>query len=733
MNDRRRAPLALEPRASELPRRIVYHGARWLPLVVLAILTYLLYPVVGGFDAPIYEVGEVAPGDVVAPFAFVVRKTPAQMEREADALAATVRPIYDLRQEAVVSIHRHVNGLFTAMSAADSVAALMDTALVYDLRLTADEAEFLLQDDHRSEFRRALRRLVQRDLARGVARLAPSDAETAREIVVRRDGTDRVIPVDSAPGWVELLERRRAVHPAPNSVVGDQLFVKLLIATFQPTLVPNVLATDSLRAELRAQIDTVKDRVRNNERIVAEHEVVTTEANDRMVALRTELLGHGGAERLDVPAALGRVLANALILSIFWLLLLLYRHETYSSLRQVLVIFVLFGIVVLGAAANLRFVSEQPELIPIPFAAMLIAVLFGGRVAMIAAAVLAVLITAQPVYGGPAALYITLLTGVAAAIGIRVVRRRAHILGTVAIVSGAFALVALTAGLQSGWSVAEVAASAGRGTINAVVSAALVSIGLPLFESMGRVTTDVTLLELSDPSRPLLRRLATEASGTYAHSIAMANLCEAACNAIGANGLLARVGCYYHDVGKLKKPQFFVENQSPGANPHDKLKPDVSATIIRNHVKEGLALADDYGLPDVVRAFIPEHHGTAEITYFLDRARTRGEDDPSPECYRYPGPRPRSVETAVAMLADGVEAAVRVLADPSPERVHDVIDHLARQRVEAGQLNDAPLTLAQLDRVKQEFVQVLTGIHHNRIDYPAATGGIRAEWDRTTV
>jgi len=264
--------------------------------------------------------------------------------------------------------------------------------------------------------------------------------------------------------------------------------------------------------------------------------------------------------------------------------------------------------------------------------------------------------------------------------------------------------------------------------VNAVVSAAMVGVALPLCEGFAGITTDLTLLELSDPTHPLLRRLATEAPGTYAHSIAMANLCEAACNAIGGNGLLARVGCYYHDVGKIAKPQFFVENQAPGVNPHDKLKPDVSAQIIRNHVKDGLALAGEGRLPDVVQAFIPEHHGTAEISYFLDRARSLGTGEPAAELYRYPGPRPRSVETAVAMLADGVEAALRVLDDPTPEKVREAIDHLVRQRIEAGQLAEAPLTLAQLDRVKEEFVRVLSGVYHNRIDYPPAAGGISAEW-----
>jgi hypothetical protein len=265
--------------------------------------------------------------------------------------------------------------------------------------------------------------------------------------------------------------------------------------------------------------------------------------------------------------------------------------------------------------------------------------------------------------------------------------------------------------------------------VNGVVSTALAAIALPAFETFTGITTNLTLLELSDPDRPLLRRLATEAPGTYAHSVAMANLCEAACNAIGANGLLARVGCYYHDIGKIHRPQYFAENVGPGGNPHDRLPPETSAEIIRNHVSEGLDLAAQHALPPAVRAFIPEHHGTSEITYFLERARLGGAAVPAEGAYRYPGPRPRSVETAVALLADGVEAAIRVLDEPSGTRLADAIDHLFEQRIAGGQLAEAPLTLAQLGRIRDVFLRVLGGMYHGRVEYPAAAGGISAGWN----
>jgi putative nucleotidyltransferase with HDIG domain len=408
----------------------------------------------------------------------------------------------------------------------------------------------------------------------------------------------------------------------------------------------------------------------------------------------------------------------------------LYRPQIYQNLRQILTLSVIFALVIVAAWGLVRTAGEVPELIPLPFAAMLCTVLFRGRVAMVAAMVLAVLIGTQAVFRGSDALIVALIGGVAAAVSVRSVRRRNHFLASGMVVAAAYLLIGLTVELRldGGW--ADMGLIGLRGGINAVVSAALVSTLLPVFERMAGITTDLTLLELSDPDRSLLRRLATEAPGTYAHSIAMANLCEAACNAIGAQGLLARVGCYYHDIGKLKKPQYFVENQGGGTNPHDKLKPEVSASIVRNHVRDGVQLADEKGLPSVVKAFITEHHGTMEISYFLDRAQNReSSEDVRVEDYRYPGPKPQTVETAVAMLADGVEAAVRVLDDATQEKLRDAIDHIVNRRIDGGQLDDAPLTMAQLTRVREEFARVIGGVYHNRIDYPAESGGIRSDWE----
>ncbi|MFQ5549819.1 MAG: HD family phosphohydrolase [Gemmatimonadales bacterium] len=706
-----------------------YHGTRWLPVAVLALLTYFLFPVTQDFDLPILDSGDVATVDVLAPFDFEVRKSEEELEREADVFASTVRPIYEVRTTVPDSLEQVARDLFARL---DSVARLDsgDGGLATEMRLSDDQFAYLTEGNRPAQFRRAVLRMIGERLSRGVAASGVLESESSPELMVRVGDTERIIPRDSTLSMRRYLDSRRDFHPDPNSSMGDDIFIRLLSRLFRATLLPNTAETDQARTEARALVDSIKYTVRRDERIITAHELVTDAGREKLVGLRQELLRRGGVSGSSATAVLGQVLTNALMVSIFWFLLTFYRRESYAEMRQVVVLAVLFGIVIVGAALIYRLVGDRAEFIPIPMAAMLITVLFSGRAALLASVALAILLGSQTAYAGQDAIYIALVGGIAAAFSVRSIQRRTQMLVAFMVVTGGFALAALTVGLRFNWTLAEFATSFGLGATNAFASAALVILTLPIFETASGVTTDLTLLELSDPNRPLMRRLATEAQGTYAHSIAMANLCESACNAIGANGLLARVGCYYHDIGKLTMPRFFAENQVGGHNPHDTLTPGASAEIIRKHVLDGITLAEEHGLPDSIKSFIPEHHGTLEITYFLERAKQQSNgNDPDPELFRYPGPVPRSAETAVTMLADSIEAALRVLEDPTPDKLADAIDHIVTQRIESGQLAEAPLTLRQIEVVKREFLRVLSGMYHTRIEYPEEGGGITANWD----
>lgn len=257
------------------------------------------------------------------------------------------------------------------------------------------------------------------------------------------------------------------------------------------------------------------------------------------------------------------------------------------------------------------------------------------------------------------------------------------------------------------------------GALNGIFCAVLTVGSLPLWESVFGVVTPLKLLELSNPNHPLLKKLLIEAPGTYHHSIIVGNLSEAAANAVGANSLLARTGAFYHDIGKTSRPYFFKENQLTSENPHDKISPSLSSLIITNHVKDGLELAKKHKLPGEITAFINEHHGNTLVAYFYHKA-LNGENGEKvdEESFRYKGKKPQTKETAIVMLADSVEAAVRSLSAPNRDKIQKMIEKIIKDKLEDGQLEDCDLTLKELESIKQAFINVILGIFHERIEYP---------------
>ena len=712
---------------------IRYHGARLGLALALALATYLLFPASPAVNFAPLEVGAVAPDNVIAPFAYRVPKAPTELARERDDLARTVQPVFVYSQAALDSTRRQADALFTAMDAAarqpgsepQRIANVQRAAQGTGVALAPPEATYLLAAARRAAMRRALERVTDRWLSAGVAASGALD-DVRGTVLLRRGGEERPVPADSVPGFAGLLARARLVHPDP-SPTGDAVYTKLLSAVFHPTIAFDKVTTERRRAEMRRTATDFKYEVRKGEKIVGAHEVVGREEYEKMRALRDELgrlsqVGH------DAGRIVGAVLFNALLVCLFGVALVLFRPQLYGSFRALTLFAALFFVVTAVAAALAHAEPSYPELIPIALAAILFSVLFDPRISMVAAMLLAVLIGGQAVFRGTNALYFALIGGAAAAFSVRVIRRRNQTVYSILTIAVAYALASLAIGLTLDWTLADIGRGAGLGALNAVVSVALAMVLLPPAEEFTGIDTYLKLLEWSDLNRPLMQRLSLEAPGTYAHTIAMANLAESACNAIGANGLLARVGAYYHDIGKLKKPQFFVENQPKGRNPHDKLKPQTSAQIIRGHIREGIELAEEYKVPRAIQAFITEHHGTGQIAYFLAKANERDGPPGNPNEYQYPGPVPQSIETAVVMLADGVEAATRVLQDPTPQRIRDVVEHIVRRRIEEGQLREAPITLRQLEMVKEQFARVLIGMYHNRIDYPASSGGVTSEF-----
>jgi hypothetical protein len=289
--------------------------------------------------------------------------------------------------------------------------------------------------------------------------------------------------------------------------------------------------------------------------------------------------------------------------------------------------------------------------------------------------------------------------------------------GYIAIIKGAliFAL-----GMMSGNAGVETTWLALKGAVGGLLAAVLALGLLPVIESLFHILTPMKLLELSNPNHPVLKRLLIEAPGTYHHSILVGNLAEAAAHDVGANSLLSRVGAFYHDIGKLERPYYFKENQITAENPHDRLIPAVSASIIRRHSTYGETLGEKHKLPREIIDIILQHHGTTCIKYFYHKACEDSKDGNPVSCtdYSYEGPVPSSREAAIVMLADSVEAAVRSLQEPTKEHILEMVDKIISSKMQEGQLEASELTFKDLGKIKSAFMVVLTGIFHERIEYP---------------
>lgn len=725
----RRAALALEEEPeSRWFALAVHHGARLLLLLATAGAIYFLFPAPRLPDTAVFERGVVAPQDVIAEVAFDIPKPSDDLLREQMEAASGVPPVYLLNPVAADTVLAGINSLFTAV---DSIATIPDEEVrraairgfMEQNRIspTPTSVELLMNQQRRVQLRNSIRQVVEDLYPRGIApsSVGPGVSTVTVELP---SGVERLIPRDSLLTPDRFYGIAASRLPAPTAE-ATELQRLILIRFFQPSLIFDEVQTEAARDRARSAVDPVESRILQGERIVAAHEQIGPEEEEKLRAYQAELASLGmeadGSES-TIGRSIGSILYNALVLGLIGALVFFFRRSLYHDWRALIVLAGLILTVATAASVIARF-SLPAELIPVTFAALIVASLWDGRLGLSIALVLAILIGGQTPFLGVTAVFTMALGGAAAAFSVRIVRRRTKTWHFISIVSLAYVASAVTMGLVRDRGFSDVSLSMGWGITNAVV-ASLLAIGfLPLLEAFTRITTDQTLLELSDLNRKLLKRLSLEAPGTYAHVIAVANLTEAAANAIGANGLLARVGTYYHDIGKLVKPQYYIENQPRGRNPHDKLKPTMSAAIIRSHVLEGLKLADQDKLPEAVKRFIPEHHGTQQITYFYTKARELDPDAQlNPADFSYPGPKPQIKETAILMLADTVESAARVLSDPTPSRIREMVDNLIGKKIADGQLDQSPLTLREIDQIKESLAKVLTGMYHHRIDYPGS-------------
>lgn len=506
-----------------------------------------------------------------------------------------------------------------------------------------------------------------------------------------------------------------------------QVALKLAGPLVQPNMIANLEATENNREEARRAVEPVI--LQRNTLIVSEGELVT----EKQMA-QLESLGLIRGKQADYSGIIGLFLLLAIIFILVGIYLYKFIENVYNNPRLLSLLGLVIIITLLLAVLASYFSNYW---IPAAMGVILITVMFGYRLAVLMNFVIALLvglITGSEI----GYLFIALTGGLAAIYAVsRVSQRRdlaragLYVAGTNAATIMAQFLFLGSLSLESGILKElgyALAAGVGNGLLSSVIAIGM----LPYLESAFGLTTSITLLELSNPNHPLLRRLQTTAPGTYYHSMIVCNLAEAAAEAVNADPLLTRVGAYYHDIGKIKRPYFFTENQLSGQNPHDKISPNLSAMIIRLHIKDGVELARKYRLPLVIEDIIRQHHGTGLIAYFYQQAVDSSvEEQVFTEKFSYEGPLPQTKEAAIIMLADAVEAGARSLAKPVGNRVEVLIRRIIKEKLNDGQMDECDLTLKELDQIGDTFARIMAGIYHTRVEYPEKD--LRAEIERSSL
>ncbi|MBI4482326.1 MAG: HDIG domain-containing protein [Acidobacteria bacterium] len=698
---------------------------------------------------PSYAVGDIAREDIRASTDFTVEdRTATQLKaRQAGEESPTV---FDYDSNLVGTLERQIRGLFERGRAlarevrGSSQRRLRPTQRAELLAKLGQEGalsvpqvtlQALVSREFSADLEEQLIGLIRRVYQGGIASSRDLLLKAQARGILLRDiasGGERLVSdvfsiKDLGQARVTVRDRIYELGVSPSERRALQPYLEQLLS---PDITFNRAETLARQGAAAGNVDPVVIQVKKGKVIVRQGDEITDPILVQLEALRR----HQRAPNTGVQFA-GFFLLAATFLYLLWRYLALYPSRQISIRNQYLLVslvlivnlavvrfflFLLDGIASGSARPFLQVAEHLYPAVPFAFGAILTTLLTTVHVAILFSLTLSLLVGALT---GQVPLTVYCLVGCFAALyGIHHYRERSIMLKAGLLVGSVNVVTMVTLDLVSlqpspgsflAW---KMVPSFSGGIVAAMMAAPI----LPLLETLFHVTTDIRLLELSNLDTPILRQLAVEAPGTYHHSIVVGTLAEAAAKAIGANPLLARVGAYYHDIGKMLKPEYYVENQLHGDNKHEQLSPRLSRLIILNHVKGGLQMAREMGLAPPIRDMIPQHHGTRLMTYFYEKEREQatGQGEVSENDFRYLGPKPQSKEAAILMLADGVEAASRTLKEPTPAQLNTVARKIATAVITDGQLDECDITLREVDLIRESFLKVLMGIFHHRIAYP---------------
>jgi cyclic-di-AMP phosphodiesterase PgpH len=724
--------------------------------LLVVVLTVLMFPKGESIEFD-YRIGSIWGGqDIIAPFSFPIFKEERQYERERREAELEVRPVFeraDRQADVMIDSLRMLFG---------QIKAGIDFQIEQEGRRNAVMPD---DDDRRGELERDAAILEEfmrqfsvqfntgewdamKTLRQNIPQGSVSSMEHLRsiienllreyyrtgilsrakaglqhtEVAVRQNADEIFVPVDR---FMDISQVNTAFEGALAERIGIEgpllnAAVKLGAVHIRPNIIFNEQETERLRQVAQDEVPRTIGFVLENERIISRHERITEETKLRLDSFRRAKAERGGAINIWMQYV-GKGLHVTIVLLLYGVYLILFRKNIFYDNAKIALIALIILMQAFFAYLTITLNIDAPieYLIFVPAAAMLLTIMFDSRLAFYGTVTIALIVGG--IRGNDyTIMLVSLIGGALAAYTVRDIKHRTQIFRSMGFIFLGYSGSILALGLERFETPVEMIREVSFAGANALLSPILTFGLLIFFERVWKITTDLTLLELSDFNHPLLKDLSQKAPGTFHHSLVMGSLAETAAEVIDANTILARVGAYYHDIGKSLKPEYFIENQMGYKNRHDKLTPRMSSLILISHVKDGYELGRKHNLPKEILEFIPMHHGTTLISYFYHRAleKKTDKDEINESDYRYPGPRPQTKETGIVMLADAVEAATRSIDDPSIAKLKATIEGIIKSRFEEGELDECELTLKDLNRIREAFFKVLVGIHHPRIKYP---------------
>jgi putative nucleotidyltransferase with HDIG domain len=719
----------------------------FLGIIVLAIPE-------SSYKEPInYNIGEPwRADDLTAPFTFAIQKSDQELEKERQTIRETTPPIFHKQPDVQIAVQSKLDSLFQSLgplkkgyeswqqSKGDEEADAQRDSLRFEelknrapINLSDSVWQTLLQNyeavtsqssGSNNQFsdvnlKEQLETLVNEVLENGIISVPKSelsnDEITIRDLQDRTEQTLNLVNVRDLPEAKDYAQYRLSRNFYDEiASAGNEIFAQII----QPNYIFNNEETQARIQDALDEISTSKGAVAQGQVIIRRGDIVTAEKYNMLQSLADARAQNAS----DLERWLrygGDIIAVVAILTIFFFYLYLYRRYIFVNNSMLTLVLIAFSLVIISSSIVYHLDDISPFIVPIAIAPIILTIIFDSRVGLLSTITLALL---TGLINGNSFEFVTATT-VACSLGlfsVRDIKKRSQFFFTTpGIVFGSYLVVVLGFSMTTfdSWGVL------GSELLFIGINAIFILFTYPLillFEKSFNVTTDFSLLELSDTNLPLLKTLMTKAPGTFHHSLQVSNLAEAAAGAIRANGLLCRVGGLYHDIGKMENPGYFTENQTE-SNEHDKLKPRMSALVIKAHVSNGVKIAEEHGLPEVIIDFIRTHHGDSLIKYFWEKAKEQADTSKKEireEDFRYDGPLPQTKETGILLLADCIEASSRAMKDPNYQKLENLIDRMIDERVNEGQLSKTPLTFQDIRTIKETFLNILVGIYHSRVEYP---------------